>query len=101
MLIRIKDIFITEQFAKDHDKAAREAQKALDKYIRIIRLSGILPPGLGAHRAQNGGIVWLGYITVGKQGWRIIFELDDGIMTLDRLLPHAEYDIYLKTVFSR
>lgn len=97
----IKDICITKQFAEDHDTASLEARKAMDKYVRMIRFSGRFPPGMGAHRAQNGDTTWLGYLTVGRQGWRIIFELDDGIMTLDRLLPHAEYDIYLKTVFSR
>lgn len=100
MIIRIKDLFITKQFKQDHDRASAEAIKAIDKYVDMIRKSGTLPPGLNAHRAENGDTVWLGYVTVGKQGWRVIFELKDGVMVLDRLLPHDKYDIYLKTVFS-
>ena len=94
----VYDIEATEQFYDDYKRASPEAKKAINKYIRMISVSGRFPNGFGAKRTKNGGTLWRGRVTVGKQGWRVLFDYVDGLMTLDRLLPHSEYDHYLKMV---
>jgi hypothetical protein len=93
---KIRDIQITEDFSYDYENAPRTIQKRVDKLVRMILEGGKIPPSMNPHKsAEEDSEVWIGYVTVNKGSWRMLFQedlTDVGIIILDRLVSHAEMD---------
>lgn len=98
MPLMIRDIRLDDEFFSDYDCAPEQAQKAVDKLIRMISDSGRFPTSMRLHKMHKLEL-WGGYVTVTGQHWRLLLYLnDDGTVTFHRLMRHDDYSDYLRAL---
>lgn len=100
--MKIRDVSMVSEFYVDFRNAPKEIQKRVDNKIRImaemIANKGwcSLPNSFNAHKVDNVPDLWIGYITVGNQGWRVLFDVDtNGMFRFLHLMTHDDMDAIL------
>ena len=100
--MKIRDVSMVEEFYDDYAGAPNQVKKRVDNKIRImgeaIQTNGWchLPNSFNAHKVDNVPDLWIGYITVGNQGWRVLFDVDvKGTLRFLHLLSHDNMDFLL------
>ena len=69
---KIEDIRITDEFSADFDTAPKRIQKKIDRLIRMTLDAGRLPQSVNPHPSYIHEL-WIGYVTVGNQAWRMLY----------------------------
>ena len=94
--MKVIDIRLSLQFLEDWEKAPLGIRRRVDKFIYQILSTKKLPNSFNAHKA-NGLDLWIGYVNVHHNPYRILFRvLEDGTLYWDRLLSHSEMDEILR-----
>lgn len=91
----IKDIYLHDRFLRDYDHASFQVRKAIDKLVNSISSSGQFPNSMNVHQA-GGTDLYIGYVTRTKSHWRLLFNIDNGVITFYRLADHDKMDQILK-----
>jgi hypothetical protein len=91
----IKDIYMHERFLRDYEHASYQVKKAIDKHVNSILNSGQFPNSMNVHNAKSTDL-FIGYVTRTKSHWRVLFSVDEGIVTFLRMSDHDTMDQILK-----
>lgn len=99
----IRDIRFAETFWDGWQRAPDEVKNQLTRRINLIAEHRDLPKSLQAHRVANIEALkdmWIGYVDLGRFSHRILFSVNDGIMTVCYLFNHEQMDRWLRRVNS-
>ena len=89
------DIICSKDFYTDYDHAPERVKQRVNILIELIAEEGFLPNSLQTHKAEFFDGLYIGYVTVGKSAWRILFSEDGYRLLFERLLSHKDMDRYL------
>lgn len=93
----IVDIRLTDEFLMDWESVPKNIRDRVDRQVAHILASGRLPNSLNAHRASGVGFnIWIGHINNGRNPYRLLFVVEDGVLVCKRLLTHTEMDLLFK-----
>jgi hypothetical protein len=95
----IQDVCITPEFVYDYEHLSnKRVKRAMDKYWNFFVEHQLIPNSLQAHKAENFDL-WIGYVTVGRKAWRLLFTYDEAshVLLLCRLVNHDVMDGLWKT----
>lgn len=92
--MKIKDIAIVPEFVQEWERLPNRLKKRLDRKLLNMMDSGTIINSFQAHRVkQMEEPMWIGYLSMGKGGWRILFDFDvNGNLRLLHVLTHNEMD---------
>ena len=93
---QFKDVILSRRFYDDYEDAPPRTQRRINTILRMISDSGKLPNSLNEHRTDPTSNLWIGYVTVTRAHYRLLFTWDDeGNLIFLRLLNHNQQDALL------
>jgi mRNA-degrading endonuclease YafQ of YafQ-DinJ toxin-antitoxin module len=95
---KIRDIVCDTQFFRDYDRVPKFIKENIDRKMDQILKDRSIPNSFQAHKVDDlEETLWIGYITYGIGGWRVLFEFAaNGIVVFKRLLSHDQMETVLK-----
>lgn len=100
--MKINDVTLSEQFYQDWDTAPDEIRDRFDSKLKMLLNQGEMINSFQAHKVKDvEEPFWIGYITVGKRSWRVLFDFNARGVIFLRLLPHKAMDKLLSSKYIR
>ena len=95
--MKIKDVCFSPEFWSDWEQAPQPVRNQLDRKLKTIATHGVIPPSINANKAGGEIDIWIGYVNVGKNSYRILYSVTvTGTMVVERFISHKEADTLFK-----